>query len=206
MDALILVDIQNDFLPGGALAVPRGDEIIAAANRLQERFGLVVATQDWHPAGHASFASSHPGKNVYDAVVIDGVEQILWPDHCVQGSKGAELARAFNTDRVEAIFRKGTDPGIDSYSAFYDNARRKSTGLEGYLKWKKVDRVFLAGLAADFCVSYSIMDALAMGFGAVLVKDATRAISEEGFRAAEKAILARGGTITLSEELFAPTK
>lgn len=206
MDALILVDIQNDFLPGGALAVPRGDEIIAAANRLQERFGLVVATQDWHPAGHASFASSHPGKNVYDAVMIDGVEQILWPDHCVQGSRGAELARAFNTNRVEAIFRKGTDPGIDSYSAFYDNARRKSTGLEGYLKWKKVDRVVLAGLAADFCVSYSIMDALAMGFGAVLVKDATRAISEEGFRAAEKAILAKGGTIALSEELFAPAK
>ena len=206
MDALILVDIQNDFLPGGALAVPRGDEIIATANRLQERFGLVVATQDWHPAGHASFASSHPGKNVYDAVMIDGVEQILWPDHCVQGSRGAELARAFNTNRVEAIFRKGTDPGIDSYSAFYDNARRKSTGLEGYLKWRKVDRVFLAGLAADFCVSYSIMDALAMGFGAVLVKDATRAISEEGFRAAEKAILAKGGTIALSEELFAPAK
>ena len=206
MDALMLVDIQNDFLPGGALAVPRGDEIIATANRLQERFGLVVATQDWHPAGHASFASSHPGKNVYDAVMIDGVEQILWPDHCVQGSRGAELARAFNTNRVEAIFRKGTDPGIDSYSAFYDNARRKSTGLEGYLKWRKVDRVFLAGLAADFCVSYSIMDALAMGFGAVLVKDATRAISEEGFRAAEKAILAKGGTIALSEELFAPAK
>ncbi|MGZ7064770.1 MAG: bifunctional nicotinamidase/pyrazinamidase [Candidatus Aminicenantales bacterium] len=201
MDALILVDIQNDFLPGGALAVPRGDEIIAVANRLQERFGLVVATQDWHPAGHASFASSHPGKNVYDAVVIDGVEQILWPDHCVQGSRGAELARAFNTNRVEAIFRKGTDPGIDSYSTFYDNARRKSTGLEGYLKWKKVDRVFLAGLAADFCVSYSIMDALAMGFGAVLIKDATRAISEEGFRAAEKAILAKGGTIVLSNEI-----
>ena len=138
--------------------------------------------------------------------MIDGVEQILWPDHCVQGSRGAELARAFNTNRVEAIFRKGTDPGIDSYSAFYDNARRKSTGLEGYLKWKKVDRVVLAGLAADFCVSYSIMDALAMGFGAVLVKDATRAISEEGFRAAEKAILAKGGTIALSEELFAPNK
>jgi nicotinamidase/pyrazinamidase len=201
MDALILVDIQNDFLPGGALAVPRGDEIIAVANRLEERFGLIVATQDWHPAGHASFASSHPGKNIYDAVVIDGVEQILWPDHCVQGSKGAELARAFNTNRVEAIFRKGTDPAIDSYSAFHDNARRKSTGLEGYLKWKKVDRVFLAGLAADFCVSYSIMDALAMGFGAVLVKDATRAISEEGFRAAEKALLAKGGTIVLSNEI-----
>lgn len=206
MDALILVDIQNDFLPGGALAVPRGDEIIPVVNRLQERFGLVVATQDWHPAGHASFASSHPGKNVFDAVMIDGVEQILWPDHCVQGSRGAELAKAFNTNRVEAIFRKGTDPAIDSYSAFYDNGRRKSTGLEGYLKWKKVDRVFLAGLAADFCVYYSLMDALAVGFRAALIKDGTRAISEEGFKAAEKAILAKGGTVVRSEELFAPSK
>jgi nicotinamidase/pyrazinamidase len=206
MDALILVDIQNDFLPGGALAVPRGDEIIPVVNRLQERFGLVVATQDWHPAGHASFASSHPGKNVFDAVMIDGVEQILWPDHCVQGSRGAELAKAFNTNRVEAIFRKGTDPAIDSYSAFYDNGRRKSTGLEGYLKWKKVDRVFLAGLAADFCVCYSLMDALAVGFRAALIKDGTRAISEEGFKAAEKAILAKGGTVVRSEELFAPSK
>jgi nicotinamidase/pyrazinamidase len=198
MDALILVDIQTDFLPGGALAVPGGDEIIPVVNRLQERFGLVVATADWHPAGHASFASSHPGKKVYDTVMIDGVEQALWPDHCVQGSRGADLAGAFNTNRVEAIFRKGTDPAIDSYSAFYDNARRKSTGLEGYLKWKKVGRVFLAGLAADFCVSCSIIDALAMGFGAVLIKDATRAISEKGFRAAEKAILAKGGTVVLS--------
>ncbi len=201
MDALIVVDIQNDFLPGGALAVPRGDETVPVVNAIQERFGLVVATQDWHPAGHASFASSHPGKNVYDAVTIDGVEQILWPDHCVQGSRGAELARAFNTNRVEAVFRKGTDPGIDSYSTFYDNARRKSTGLEGYLKWKKVDRVFLAGLAADFCVSYSIMDALAMGFEAVLIKDATRAISEEGFRTAEKVMRERGATIVQSESL-----
>jgi nicotinamidase/pyrazinamidase len=201
MDALVIVDIQNDFLPGGALAVPRGDEVIPVMNGLQERFGLVVATQDWHPAGHASFASSHPGKSVYDAVMIDGLEQILWPDHCVQGSRGAELAKALNTNRVEAIFRKGTDPAIDSYSAFYDNARRKSTGLEGYLKWKKVDRVFLAGLAADFCVSYSLMDALAMGFGAVLIKDATRAISEEGFRTAEKMIRDRGGSVALSADI-----
>jgi nicotinamidase/pyrazinamidase len=201
MDALILVDIQNDFLPGGALAVPRGDEIIPVVNKLQERFALVVATQDWHPAGHASFASSHPGKSVYDAIQIDGVEQILWPDHCVQGSRGAELARSFKTNRVEVIFRKGTDPGIDSYSAFYDNARRKSTGLEGYLKWKNVDRVFLVGLAADFCVSYSALDALAAGFGAVLIKDATRAISEKGFKAAEKALLGKGGTVILSENL-----
>jgi len=201
MDALILVDIQNDFLPGGALAVPRGDEIIPVANRIQERFGLVVATQDWHPVGHASFASGHAGKKVFDTVTIDGIEQILWPDHCVRGSRGAEFSRAFNTNRVEAIVRKGTDPSIDSYSTFYDNARRKSTGLEGYLKWKGVERIFLAGLAADFCVYYSIMDALAVGFQAVLIKDGTRAISEEGFRTAEKAILARGGTVVTSSEI-----
>jgi len=201
VDALIIVDIQNDFLPGGALAVPRGDEVIPVVNEIQARFGLVVATQDWHPAGHVSFASSHPGKRVFDAIVIDGVEQILWPDHCVQGSRGAEFSKAFNTNRVEAIVRKGTDPKIDSYSTFYDNAHKKSTGLEGYLKWKGVDRVFLAGLAADFCVNYSIMDALAIGFGAVLIKDGTRAISEDGFRKAEKAIIAKGGTVVLSTEI-----
>lgn len=201
MDALILVDIQNDFLPGGSLAVPRGDEIIPVANRLQERFGLVVATQDWHPAGHGSFASSHPGKNVYETILLGGVEQILWPDHCVQGSRGAEFARALDMNRVEVIIRKGTDPAIDSYSAFFDNARRKSTGLEGYLKQRGVGRVFLAGLAADFCVSSSLLDALSFGFAAALVEDATRAISEEGFRSAEKEILAKGGTIRLSHEI-----
>ncbi len=203
MDALILIDIQNDFLPGGSLAVPRGEEIILVANRLQERFGLVVATQDWHPAGHGSFASSHPGKQVFETVLLGGVEQILWPDHCVQGSPGAEFSRALDMKRVEAIIRKGTDPGIDSYSTFFDNARRKSTGLEGYLKQRYVDRVFLVGLAADFCVLYSLLDALSLGFAAVLVKDATRAISEEGFRAAEKEILAKGGAIVRSE--FSPS-
>lgn len=202
MDALIIVDIQNDFCSGGALAVPGGDEIIPVVNELQGRFDLVVATQDWHPRGHVSFASSHPGKKIMDNVTVDGIEQILWPDHCVQGSRGAEFAPAFNTNRVEAIVRKGTDPGIDSYSTFYDNARRKSTGLEGYLKYRGVDRVFLAGLAADFCVYYSMMDALSLGFAACFIKDATRAISEEGFRAAEKEILAHGGTLAMSEEIL----
>ncbi len=201
MDALILVDIQNDFLPGGALAVPNGDEIIPVVNRIQECFELVVATQDWHPLGHLRFASSHPDKRVFEKITIDGIEQILWPDHCVQGSRGAEYSPAFNANRVEAIVRKGTDPKIDSYSTFYDNARRKSTGLEGFLKWKTVDRVFLAGLAADFCVYYSTMDALSLGFQAVVIKDGTRAISDEGFRAAEKAILAKGGKVVDSESL-----
>jgi nicotinamidase/pyrazinamidase len=203
MDALLVVDIQNDFLPGGSLAVPRGDEIIPVVNRLQGRFGLVVATQDWHPAGHGSFASSHPGKKVFETVLLGGVEQILWPDHCVQGSPGAEFSKTLDMKRVEVIIRKGTDPAIDSYSTFFDNARRKSTGLEGYLRQKGVDRVYLAGLAADFCVKSSMIDALSLGFAAVLVKDATRAISEEGFRTAEKEILAKGGTVVGSESLLA---
>jgi nicotinamidase/pyrazinamidase len=202
VDALILVDLQNDFLPGGALAVPGGDEIIPLANGLQECFELVVATQDWHPRGHVSFASSHPGRKPGDRVRAGGVEQILWPDHCLQGSPGADFAPGFSTNRVEAVFRKGTDPGIDSYSTFYDNARKKSTGLEGYLKWKGVGGVFMAGLAADYCVYYSLLDALSLGFQAVYIEDATRPIDARSFAAAEKDILAKGGTLILSEELF----
>ena len=201
MDALILVDIQNDFLPGGSLAVPRGEEIIAVANSVQERFPLVVVTQDWHPAGHGSFASAHPGKNAFEKTILGGVDQVLWPDHCVQGTRGAEFSRDLDMKHVEAILRKGTDPGIDSYSAFFDNARRKATGLKGYLKSRGVKRVFFAGLAADYCVYYSIMDALSLGFGAVLIEDGTRPISEEGFVTAQKEILSQGGSIVLSESL-----
>ncbi len=201
MDALILVDIQNDFLPGGALAVARGDEIIPIANAIQERFPLVVATQDWHPAGHGSFASAHPGKNVFEKAILGGIEQVLWPDHCVQGTTGAEFSAALETERVEAVIRKGTDPGIDSYSAFFDNAHRKATGLEGYLRSREVKRVFIAGLAADYCAYYSLIDALSLGFGAVLIEDGTRAISEEGFDEARRDILARGGMIVPSGRL-----
>jgi nicotinamidase/pyrazinamidase len=201
LDALILVDIQNDFLPGGSLAVPRGEEIIAVANSVQERFPLVVVTQDWHPASHGSFASAHPGKNAFEKTILGGVDQVLWPDHCVQGTRGAEFSRDLDMKHVEAILRKGTDPGIDSYSAFFDNARRKATGLKGYLKSRGVKRVFFAGLAADYCVYYSIMDALSLGFGAVLIEDGTRPISEEGFVTAQKEILSQGGSIVLSESL-----
>ena len=201
MDALIVTDIQNDFCPGGALPVPGGNEIIPLVNELQEHFELVVATQDWHPRGHVSFASSHAGKKPFDKITVDGMEQILWPDHCLQGSRGAEFAPGLSTLRVEAIVRKGTNPAVDSYSAFFDNARLKSTGLEGYLKHKGVRRVFLCGLAGDFCVYYSTMDALAAGFGAVFIKDATRAISKDGMEAAKKAILAKGGTLILSRKI-----
>jgi len=201
MDALIVTDVQNDFLPGGALAVPRGDEIIPLVNVLQEHFELVVATQDWHPRGHVSFASSHPGKKVFDKIMTGGIEQVLWPDHCLQGSQGAEFAPGLSTIRAEAIVRKGTNPAVDSYSTFFDNARLKSTGLEGYLKHKGVRRVFLCGLAADFCVYYSTMDALAAGFGVVFIKDATRAISEQGLEAAEKAMRAKGGIIAVAGDV-----
>lgn len=130
MKALIVVDLQNDFVPGGSLAVPRGNEIIPLVNRIQEKFDLVVATQDWHPKNHMSFASNHPGKNVFDTIILGGMEQVLWPDHCLQGEKGAMFVKGFDERRVEAIFRKGTDPEIDSYSGFFDNGRKNLPGSE----------------------------------------------------------------------------
>src|SRR6185295_673667 len=152
MKALILVDIQNDFLPGGALAVLDGDKVIPIANKLQAAFPLVVATQDWHPANHGSFAASHPGKNVFEQIDLDGLPQTLWPVHCVQNTAGAALAPGLKPDQIAKIFQKGTDPGIDSYSGFFDNGHRKSTGLGDFLKSQKVTEVFIAGLATDYCV------------------------------------------------------
>jgi len=176
MRTLILVDIQNDFLPGGALAVPRGDEVIPIANELQPRFDLVVATQDWHPAGHGSFASSHPGRRPGDLAALGGLPQVLWPDHCVQGSRGAEFAARLQMNRVEAIFRKGTDPAIDSYSAFFDNAHRKSTGLGDYLKGRGATEVYVLGIAADYCVKFSALDGRRLGFRMLVVEDGTRGV------------------------------
>ena len=176
MRTLILVDVQNDFLPGGALAVPRGDEVIPIANELQPRFDLVVATQDWHPAGHGSFASSHPGRRPGDLAALGGLPQVLWPDHCVQGSRGAEFAAGLQMNRVEAIFRKGTDPAIDSYSAFFDNAHRKSTGLGDYLKGRGATEVYVLGLAADYCVKFSALDGRRLGLRMLVVEDGTRGV------------------------------
>jgi nicotinamidase/pyrazinamidase len=173
---LILVDLQNDFLPGGALAVPRGDEVIPVANRLQPRFDLVVATQDWHPAAHGSFASSHPGRKPGDMSELAGLPQVLWPDHCVQGTAGAEFAAALDMNRVEAIFRKGTDPGIDSYSGFFDNGHRKSTGLGDYLKGRGATDVHVLGLATDYCVKFTALDARGLGFRVFLVEDGSRGV------------------------------
>lgn len=176
MDALIVVDIQNDFLPGGALAVPRGDEVIPVINRLMPHADLVVATQDWHPPDHLSFASQHPGRQVGDVIELDGIEQVLWPDHCVQGTPGAELAESLDTARISKIIRKGTDRRVDSYSGFYDNGRRHATGLADYLRQHGVERVWVCGLATDYCVRYTVLDALREGFSTRVVEDACRGV------------------------------
>ncbi len=174
--ALLLVDLQNDFLPGGALAVPQGDEVIPIANRLSQRFDLVIATQDWHPADHGSFAANHPAKRPGDRVKLAGLDQVLWPTHCVQGTRGAEFSPQLDTAKVARVFRKGTDPSLDSYSAIYDNARRKSTGLDAYLRERGVTDVYLAGLATDYCVKYTAEDALNLGFHVHVIADACRGV------------------------------
>ncbi|HTF18749.1 MAG TPA: bifunctional nicotinamidase/pyrazinamidase [Chryseolinea sp.] len=201
MNALILVDIQNDFVPGGRLAVPDGDAIVPLVNSLQEAFGLVVATQDWHPQGHKSFASNHPGKRPFERIDLHGLEQVLWPDHCVQGSSGAEFHPALEMKKVEAIFRKGMNPEIDSYSGFYDNGARKSTGLASYLREQKVRKVFVCGLAADYCVAYTAKDALRENFATFLIADATRPIDATGFQRAADEILGLGGNLIESSQL-----
>ena len=177
MKALILVDIQNDFLPGGALAVPDGDKVIPIANKLQAIFPLVVATQDWHPANHGSFATSHVGKNVFEQIELNGLPQTLWPVHCVQNTKGAEFATALHRDRIATVFPKGTDEGIDSYSGLFDNGHRKSTGLGEWLKAQGVAEVFVCGLATDYCVKFTALDAAHMGFKTYFIEDASRGVN-----------------------------
>ena len=193
--ALIIVDMQNDFLPGGALAVAGGDEIIPVINRLSKLYDLVVATQDWHPRNHGSFASQHQGAQPFDLGKLAGLPQVLWPDHCVQGTFGAEFSEMLDQERVEAIFRKGMNPEIDSYSAFFDNVRLKSTGLDGYLKGRGVTEVHICGLAADYCVWYTAKDALSLGFTAVILRDATKAIDEEKAEALWDGFGSLGGKI-----------
>jgi nicotinamidase/pyrazinamidase len=174
--ALILVDLQNDFLPGGALAVPGGDEVIPIANRLQSGFDVIVATQDWHPANHGSFAANHPGKKPGDWVHLNGLEQILWPTHCVQETYGAEFAAGLERDRWTRIFRKGTDRDIDSYSGFFDNGRRKATGLGDFLTSRQITEVYVMGLATDYCVKHTALDARELGFETWLVEDGCRGV------------------------------
>jgi nicotinamidase/pyrazinamidase len=202
MKALVIVDVQNDFTSGGNLAVPDGENIIPLINKIQKKFDLVVATQDWHPTNHKSFSSNHEGKSNFDKIILDGLEQVLWPDHCIQGSHGAEFHPLLDTHRVETIFRKGMDANIDSYSGFYDNGHRKSTGLSGYLRERKVKEVFLCGLAGDFCVFYTSMDALKEGFRTFYIDDATRSINMKGFENAKMEIRKAGGSVISSAVLL----
>jgi nicotinamidase/pyrazinamidase len=202
MNALILVDIQNDFIPGGSLAVPAGDKIIPLVNDLQNSFELIVATQDWHPKHHKSFASNHQGKKPFERIQLHGMDQVLWPDHCIQGTSGAEFSTDLNMNKVEGIFRKGMVPDIDSYSGFYDNGYKRSTGLAGYLRERKVTRLFVCGLAGDYCVFFTAKDALKENFETYIIDDATRPIDSAGYEKAKNEILAAGGQLIRSKMLY----
>jgi nicotinamidase/pyrazinamidase len=179
-DVLLVVDIQNDFCPGGSLAVPAGDEIVPLVNRLAAKFQHVVLTQDWHPAGHSSFASMHPGRKPFEAVTFPYGPQVLWPDHCVQGSIGAEFHAGLDIPHAELIIRKGYRRAIDSYSAFFENDRTTPTGLAGYLRERELSRVFIVGLALDFCVRFSAEDGHRCGFDMVVIEEASRGIDLDG--------------------------
>jgi nicotinamidase/pyrazinamidase len=176
MQALILVDIQNDFCAGGALAVPDGDAVVSVANALMPRFPLVAATQDWHPRTHLSFAMNHPGKQPYERIDLDGLDQVLWPAHCVAGTSGAAFHPELEQERIARVFPKGTDERIDSYSGFFDNGKRKATGLGDYLRDEGVTDVYVMGLATDYCVKWTALDALALGFRVHLVEDGCRGV------------------------------
>ena len=186
-DVLLVVDVQNDFCPGGNLAVPRGDEVVPVINGLAEKFAHVVLTQDWHPRGHLSFASSHPGPKPYQTIAVAYGTQVLWPDHCVQATRGAALRDDLKIPHAELVLRKGYHREIDLYSAFYENDRKTHTGLAGYLRERGFKRVFLAGLAFDFCVRYSAEDAKRGGFEAIVIEDACRGIDVDGSVAATRA-------------------
>ncbi|MBC7132919.1 MAG: bifunctional nicotinamidase/pyrazinamidase [Roseovarius sp.] len=191
--ALLVIDLQRDFCPGGALAVPEGDAIVPGVNALMHDFAEVVLTQDWHPAGHSSFASAHPGKAPFDTVAMDYGPQVLWPDHCVQGSAGAAFHPDLDTTRANLVIRKGSNPAIDSYSAFFENDRTTPTGLHGYLGERGITDLVLVGLALDFCVQYSALDAARLGYRVRVRRDLTRAIDLDGSCAAAQAAMRAAG-------------
>jgi nicotinamidase/pyrazinamidase len=200
--ALILVDIQNDFIPGGALAVKDGDRVVPVANAMQKKFGLVVATQDWHPADHGSFASNRGG-TVGELSELGGLPQVLWPDHCVQGTPGAEFHVDLDLSRITRVFRKGTDPAIDSYSGFFDNGHRKSTGLGEWLREQGVRDVFVMGLATDYCVRYTALDAKQFGFETYFIEDGSRGVELKAgdVAAAVEEMRSKGVKVVRSEEV-----
>lgn len=203
MKALIIVDVQNDFCPGGALAVRDGDHVVPVINDLQPRFDLVVATQDWHPREHKSFASNHEGRQVGDLIELDGLPQVMWPDHCVQNTPGAELVSALSTQGVKRTFQKGTDPEVDSYSGFFDNGHRHATGLGEYLKEQGVTDVYVVGLATDYCVKFTALDAQDLGFKTFVIEDACRGVElhEGDVRRALDDMRATGVTILSSNDI-----
>ncbi|HUC64900.1 MAG TPA: bifunctional nicotinamidase/pyrazinamidase [Stellaceae bacterium] len=202
-DLLLVVDVQNDFCPGGALAVSEGDRVVPVANRLGERFQHVALTQDWHPPGHRSFASTHPGRKPFETIELDYGAQTLWPDHCVQETSGAAFHPRLHLPRAELVLRKGFRPAIDSYSAFYENDRATPTGLAFYLRERGFTRLFLAGLATDFCVYYSAIDARRLGFSVVVIEDGCRAIDLAGSLAAALRAMAEAGVERLSSDAIA---
>ena len=204
MNALILVDIQNDFLPGGALAVAEGDAIVPVINRLQPHFDRIVATQDWHPAEHGSFAANHPGRSPGEAIELHGLPQILWPVHCVQGTAGADFAPGLDRKRWDRVFVKGTDPRTDSYSGFFYNGHRQATGLGDYLRELGVTDVYVAGLATDYCVKFTVLDALALGFKTHLIEDACRGVNLQpgDVQRAIEAMKAAGAGIVTAQEIL----
>jgi nicotinamidase/pyrazinamidase len=202
MKALLLVDVQNDFMPGGSLEVPQGNMIVPLINRLQKYFDLVVVTQDWHPQNHKSFASNHANKKPFEEIDLQRMKQTLWPDHCVQGTKGADFHPDLNINKIAAIFRKGMDPEIDSYSGFYDNGHQISTGLSGYLKEKGITEIHFCGLAADICVYYTIKDSLKEGFSATLIEDASRPLNNDAFVGIKSELRKMGVRIINSHEIL----
>ena len=202
-DVLIAVDVQNDFCPGGALAVPRGEEVVPIINSLAARFRSVVLTQDWHPRGHLSFASSHPGKQPFETIAAPYGPQVLWPDHCIQDTPGARFHPALDVPHAGLVLRKGMNRAVDSYSAFYENDRTTATGLAGYLRERGLSRIFIAGLAFDFCVRYSAEDARREGFTVFVIEDACRGIDVDGSVAATRESLAALGVPCLATLDFA---
>lgn len=205
MKAMIMVDIQNDFLPGGALAVKEGDQIIPIVNSLIPHFELVIATQDWHPANHGSFASNHEGMAPGEFITLHGLSQVLWPDHCIQNSIGSDFSKDLDTSKIHKVFQKGTDPNIDSYSGFFDNGKKKDTGLRNYLLAQNANEVFVVGLATDYCVKFTAIDAFESGFKTTLIADATRAVNlqpEDGNNALQE-MQEKGINIITSSEYLA---
>jgi nicotinamidase/pyrazinamidase len=198
MKTLVIIDVQNDFMPGGPLEVTGANLIVPVINRVLGCFDLVVATQDWHPENHKSFASDHLNKKPFDRIMLNGMSQTLWPDHCIQGSRGAEIHKDIEANRIAAIFRKGMDPEVDSYSGFYDNNHQLTTGLSGYLKEKGVTEIHFCGLASDICVYYSILDAVLEGFSATLIEDASMPLYPEKFDAIKCEIAKKGVHIITS--------